>query len=42
MKTKLLVLHFDLFSLKENEIAFSERSMSAFIALAEILTYMTC
>ena len=41
-KIKLLVLYFDSFSLRENEIVFSERSVSAFIALARILIHTTC
>ena len=42
MKMKSLMLHFDLFSLRENKITFLERSMSAFVTLAEILIHVTC
>ena len=42
MKTKLLMLYFDLFSFRKNKITSLERSTSAFIALAKILAHTTC
>ena len=41
MKTELFTLYLDLFSLRKNKIAFSEREVSAFIALAEVFTHTT-
>ena len=40
MMLKLLVLHFNLFSLRKNKITFLERRASAFIALARILAHI--
>ena len=40
MKLKLLTLHFDLFDLRKNKIAFLERRVSTFVALTKVLAHI--
>ena len=41
MKLKSLMLYLNSFSLRKNKITFVSREVSAFIALAEVFTYIT-
>ena len=39
MKLKLLMLHFDSFSLREKKVILLRRRVSTFVALARVLTH---